>query len=80
MGFTGLAVTYTPTSKDAVTSARRCLTAEFGMGSGVSLALLPPNLQSPRPPCGGWTHETVFSRHLGFDFRFRDGPAVFRIG
>jgi hypothetical protein len=35
---TGLAVTYSPTSWDAVPSAPRRLTAEFGMGSGVSLA------------------------------------------
>jgi len=35
---TGLAVTYSPTSWDAVPSALRRLTAEFGMGSGVSLA------------------------------------------
>ena len=50
VGFTGLAVTYSPASWDAVPSARRRLTAEFGMGSGVSLALLPPNLESPRRP------------------------------
>ncbi len=48
MGFSGLAATYSPASWDAVPSARRRLTAEFGMGSGVSLALLPPNLESPR--------------------------------
>jgi hypothetical protein len=48
VGFTGLAATYSPASWDAVPSARRCLTAEFGMGSGVSLALGPPNLESPR--------------------------------
>ena len=37
------------------------------MGSGVSLALLPPNLESPRPPfLGGAVHETVFrSTRLG---------------
>ena len=46
----GLAVTYSPTSWDAVPSARRRLTAEFGMGSGVSLALEPPNLQAARMP------------------------------
>ena len=46
--FSGLAVTYSPTSWDAVPSARRRLTAEFGMGSGVSLALGPPNLESAR--------------------------------
>jgi hypothetical protein len=39
----GLAVTYSPTSWDAVPSARRHLTAEFGMGSGVLRVLLPPN-------------------------------------
>ena len=44
--FTGLAVTYSPASWDAVPSARRRLTAEFGMESGVSLALCPPNLQN----------------------------------
>ena len=49
MGLKGLAATYSPASWDAVPSARRRLTAEFGMGSGVSLALLPPNLESPRP-------------------------------
>jgi hypothetical protein len=52
VGFSGLAVTYSPASWDAVPSARRRLTAEFGMGSGVSLALLPPNLESP-PGRGG---------------------------
>ena len=46
--FPGLAVTYSPTSWDAVPSAQRRLTAEFGMGSGVSLALMPPNLQNAR--------------------------------
>ena len=45
----GLAVTYSPASWDAVPSARRRLTAEFGMGSGVSLALLPPDLQGAPP-------------------------------
>ena len=48
MGFSGLAATYSTASWDAVPSARRRLTAEFGMGSGVSLALEPPNLQSAR--------------------------------
>ena len=48
MRFSGLAVTYSPTSWDAVPSAQRRLTAEFGMGSGVSLALMPPNLQNAR--------------------------------
>ena len=46
--FSGLAVTYSPASWDAVPSAQRRLTAEFGMGSGVSLALMPPNLQNAR--------------------------------
>ena len=46
--FSGLAVTYSPASWDAVPSALRRLTAEFGMGSGVSLALRPPDLQSAR--------------------------------
>ena len=41
--FSGLAVTYSPTSFDAVPLAQRRLTAEFGMGSGVSLALEPPD-------------------------------------
>ena len=41
--FPGLAVTYSPTSCDAVPSARRRLTSEFGMGSGVSLVLWPPD-------------------------------------
>jgi hypothetical protein len=50
--FTGLAVTYSPASWDAVPSARRRLTAEFGMGSGVSLALEPPNLQNAPFGCG----------------------------
>ena len=35
----GLAVTYSPTSWDAVPSALRRLTVEFGMGSCVSLVL-----------------------------------------
>ena len=48
MGFSGLAATYSPASWDAVPSARRRLTAEFGMGSGVSLALGPPSRRSPR--------------------------------
>ena len=41
--FSGLAVTYSPTSFDAVPLARRHLTAEFGMGSGVLLVLWPPD-------------------------------------
>ena len=52
MGLTGLAVTYSPASWDAVPSARRRLTAEFGMGSGVSLALGPPDLESARGVAG----------------------------
>ena len=48
VGLSGLAVTYSPASWDAVPSAQRRLTAEFGMGSGVSLALMPPNLQNAR--------------------------------
>ena len=48
VGFSGLAATYSPASWDAVPSARRRLTAEFGMGSGVSLALGPPDLESAR--------------------------------
>ena len=39
----GLAASYSPTSSDAVQSAQRHLTAEFGMGSGVLLALWPPD-------------------------------------
>src|SRR6188472_1435756 len=73
VGLSGLAATYSPASWDAVPSARRCLTAEFGMGSGVSLALGPPNLESPRPAAAfaapGGIHETVFrSTHWVFDF------------
>jgi hypothetical protein len=60
VGLSGLAATYSPASWDAVPSARRCLTAEFGMGSGVSLALGPPNLESPRPPFGGVHTRRVF--------------------
>jgi hypothetical protein len=44
----GLAATYSPASWDAVPSARRGLTAGFGMGPGVSLALWPPDLESPQ--------------------------------
>ena len=65
--FSGLAVTYSPTSWDAVPSAQRRLTAEFGMGSGVSLALMPPNLQNARGSASALSglacpreHETVF--------------------
>ena len=39
----GLAVTYSPTSLDAVPSALGHLTAGFGMGPGVLLLLWPPN-------------------------------------
>ena len=66
MRFSGLAVTYSPASWDAVPSARRRLTAEFGMGSGVSLALGPPNLESPRPPFGGVPRDVSFGLTLGF--------------
>lgn len=41
--WSGLAVTYSPASWDAVPSARARLTAEFGMGSGVSRQLWPPD-------------------------------------
>ena len=41
-------MTYSPTSWDAVPSALRDLTAEFGMGSGVFFALWPPDLRSGR--------------------------------
>ena len=62
----GLAVTYSPASWDAVPSARRRLTAEFGMGSGVSLALMPPDLQNARGSRAFWPsvarHESVFSK------------------
>ena len=37
-----LAATYSPILLCIVPSAKRGLTAEFGMGSGVSLSLLPP--------------------------------------
>ena len=88
VGFSGLAATYSPASWDAVPSARRRLTAEFGMGSGVSLALGPPNLESPREPgLGLWRAwygrlETVFSDDTdGFcDFRRVTGLPCFRIG
>ncbi len=39
----GLAVTYSPASWDAVPLAATRLTAEFGMGSGVSRRLWPPD-------------------------------------
>ena len=41
--WSGLAVTYSPASWDAVPSAAVRLTAEFGMGSGVSRSLWPPD-------------------------------------
>ena len=41
--WSGLAVTYSPASWDAVPSAVARLTAEFGMGSGVSRSLWPPD-------------------------------------
>ena len=69
----GLAVTYSPTSWDAVPSAQRRLTAEFGMGSGVSLALMPPNLRNARiarrrpaaGPAAVHAHETVLPDTFG---------------
>ena len=42
--FSGLAVSYSPASWDAVPLPLRHLTSEFGKGSGVLLALWPPNL------------------------------------
>ena len=72
----GLAVTYSPASFDAVPSARRRLTAEFGMGSGVSLALWPPNLQSARGWRRRWragrlprAHETVLPEPSSVDLK-----------
>ena len=38
-----LAATYSPTLLRAVPLAMRGLTSEFGMGSGISLSLLPPS-------------------------------------
>ena len=38
-----LAATYSPTLLCAVPSAMRGLTSEFGMGSGISLSLMPPS-------------------------------------
>ena len=61
MRSSGLAVTYSPTSWDAVPSAQRRLTAEFGMGSGVSLALEPPDLGSTRGRFLGLPHVTRLS-------------------
>src|SRR5690606_40784091 len=49
--FPGLAVTYSPTSFDAVPLARRHLTAEFGMGSGVLLVLWPPDRERNAQRC-----------------------------
>ena len=60
MRSSGLAVTYSPASWDAVPSAPRRLTAEFGMGSGVSLAAVaakPAERTGGAPP----RHETVLS-------------------
>ena len=72
VGFSGLAATYSPASWDAVPSARRRLTAEFGMGSGVSLALLTTRPGKPtrgggRQACRrvGYTRP-VLSMTLGF--------------
>jgi len=72
---TGLAVTYSPASPDAVPSARRRLTAEFGMGSGVSLALEPPNLWNARAPLGGALTRDVLSKDTegSHDFRLPHG-------
>ena len=79
VGFTGLAVTYSPASWDAVPSARRRLTAEFGMGSGVSLALLPPNLQGPRPG-GRWRGAPLGTRDCRFRrLAFASDTWVFRL-
>ncbi len=74
---TGLAVTYSPASWDAVPSARRRLTAEFGMGSGVSLALEPPNPWNARTrplskPTDGFDRLPVSPP--------RAGPVFLRIG
>ncbi len=41
----GLAVSYSPTSFDAVPLPLRHLTSEIGTGSGVLLALWPPDLR-----------------------------------
>ena len=43
--FAGLATTYSPVSSDRVPSARRRLTAEFGMGSGLVALQEPPGRQ-----------------------------------
>ena len=88
----GLAVTYSPTSWDAVPSAQRRLTAEFGMGSGVSLALMPPNLQNARaasalsglacPRARDCLSTDVFGSmtSAGQGVPCRDWSACFRIG
>ena len=64
--FPGLAVTYSPASCDAVPSARRRLTAEFGKGSGVSLVLCPPdrgrNARSAGSGPAGSLSRSVLSR------------------
>ena len=60
--WSGLAVTYSPASWDAVPSAAVRLTAEFGMGSGVSRSLWPPDrIRAPVLP-GGRTNIRVPSR------------------
>ena len=59
--WSGLAVTYSPASWDAVPSAAVRLTAEFGMGSGVSRSLWPPDrIRAPAslPPLGGVAMQT----------------------
>jgi hypothetical protein len=64
----GLAATYSPASWDAVPSARRGLTAGFGMGPGVSLALWPPDLCSPliaMKLAGGWRGRMLGARRQG---------------
>ena len=43
-----LATTYSPASWDAVPSALRVFTAEFGMGSGVHPSPQPPGRRRPR--------------------------------
>jgi hypothetical protein len=49
--WSGLAVTYSPASWDAVPLAPVRLTAEFGMGSGVSHGLWPPDrIRTPSRP------------------------------
>ncbi len=66
--FSGLAVTYSPTSIDAVPLARRHLTAEFGMGSGVLLVLWPPDRKRSEIgviPCGIWLSKDAFGGRRG---------------